>query len=80
MSASLVGSEMCIRDRCSPMRTPWLGGSTMRLALGASGTGQPWPAPRSLQRFGSACAVSTINCWTFGRVRRPLRTSWIRWR
>eukprot|EP00969_Alexandrium_andersonii_P224319 9907162-Alexandrium_andersonii.AAC.1 len=46
MSASLVGSEMCIRDRCSPARAST---STWRPPPGERG-GATW-GPRAEPRF-----------------------------
>eukprot|EP00969_Alexandrium_andersonii_P182688 8072480-Alexandrium_andersonii.AAC.1 len=55
MSASLVGSEMCIRDRRRPR--PWSRGS---LGLGSTGGVSSWPMPR-LTRQPSPCLLYTSD-------------------
>eukprot|EP00969_Alexandrium_andersonii_P059329 2612709-Alexandrium_andersonii.AAC.1 len=45
MSASLVGSEMCIRDRPQPGRRLWSGAGSWGVRLGRRPRGNPTRAP-----------------------------------
>eukprot|EP00969_Alexandrium_andersonii_P021575 944713-Alexandrium_andersonii.AAC.1 len=56
MSASLVGSEMCIRDRLRPGQNQWTSGHSPR----DEGTGSgPWQAAR--MRTRGTCLLYTSD-------------------
>eukprot|EP00969_Alexandrium_andersonii_P113080 4998473-Alexandrium_andersonii.AAC.1 len=65
MSASLVGSEMCIRDRLSP--SPELASRPLPLCLAPPGCGLSGPAPGGALPAGMPPEVRRSPCKALSR-------------